>query len=233
MDDEARAAARPPPAENPHAAPCSDAPDAGSPAWSREPTEREVPPEVESGSPSEEAASTISLEVRRRDILQRRVLCRPQPPARRELDRLRREDRASDERASHPVASQTPGGSDPLDGTLGVVGTGAGRADVPVEARIRLEIAWDDVRLEAEILRRKQRIQLLNPFTQDQVLVDLPSMEATSQDLDVTDHPSQAGERMWAVPVWDLVVAIVDGEHAGRVRFIRLGDERRILSVDV
>ena len=226
------AAARPPPAENPHAAPCSDAPDAGSPAWSREPTEREVPPEVESGSPSEEAASTISLEVRRRDVSNAvsSVVRSARPPG---TGSSRREDRASDERASHPVASQTPGGSDPLDGTLGVVGTGAGRADVPVEARIRLEIAWDDVRLEAEILRRKQRIQLLNPFTQDQVLVDLRSMEATSQDLDVTDHPSQAGERMWAVPVWDLVVAIVDGEHAGRVRFVRLGDGRQIQSVDV
>ena len=128
---------------------------------------------------------------------------------------------------------QAPDGSDPLDGTTGAANTGAGPDGDPVEVRIRVEIAWDDVRLEAEIFRRKQRIQLLNPFTQDQVLVDLRSMEATSQDLEVTDRPSQAGERMWAVPVWDLIVAVVDDEHAGCLRFVRLGDGGRILSVDV
>ena len=230
--DEARVAVLPPPTENPRAAPCSDASDAGSPAWSRELTEREVPPEVESGSPSDEAASTIPQEVRRRDVSNAvsSAVRGARPPG---AESSRREDRASAERASHPGASQTPGGSDPLDGAPGAADTGAGPAGDPVEARIRIEIAWDDVRLEAEIFRRKQRIQLLNPFTQDQVLVDLRLMEATSQDLEVADRPSQAGERMWAVPVWDLAVAIGDGEHAGRVRFVRLGDERRILSVDV
>ena len=214
------------------AAPCSDVPDAGSFAWSREPTEREAPPEVEPGSPSEEAASTIPQEVRRRDVSNAvsSTVRTARPPG---AGSSRREDRASAERASHPGASQTPGGSDSLDDTPGAAETGAGPTGDQVEARIRIEIAWDDVRLEAEIFRRKQRIQLLNPFTQDQVLVDLRSMEATSQDFEVTDRPSQAGERMWAVPVWDLVVAIVDGEHAGRMRFVRLGDGRRILSVDV
>ena len=214
------------------AAPCSDVPDAGSFAWSREPTEREAPPEVESGSPSEEAASTIPQEVRGRAVSNAvsSAVHTARPPG---VGSSRREDRASAERARHPGASQTPGGFDPLDGTPGAAEIGTGPTGDPVEARIRIEIAWDDVRLEAEIFRRKQRIQLLNPFTQDQVLVDLRSMEATSQDLEVTDHPSQAGERMWAVPVWGLVVAIVDGEHAGRMRFVRLGDGRRILSVDV
>ena len=214
------------------AAPCSDAPDAGSFAWSREPTEREAPPEVESGSPSEEAASTIPQEVRRRDVTNAvsSAVHTARPPG---AGSSRRKDRPSAERANHPGASQTPGGSDSLDGAHGAAETGAGPTGDQVEARIRIEIAWDDVRLEAEIFRRKQRIQLLNPFTQDQVLVDLRSMEATSQDLEVTDHPSQAGERMWAVPVWDLVVAIVDGGHAGRMRFVRLGDGRQILSVDV
>ena len=92
---------------------------------------------------------------------------------------------------------------------------------------------WDDVRLEAEIFRRKQRIQLFNSFTQDQVLVDLRSMETTSHDIEVTDRPNQAGERTWSVPVWGLVLAIVDGEHADRVRFVRLGDGRRIIGVEV
>ena len=214
------------------AAPCSDAPDAGSFAWSREPTEREAPPEVQSGSPSEETASTIPQEVPRRDVSNAvsSALHTVRPPG---AGSSWREDRASTERTSHAGASQTPGGSDSLDGTPGAAEIGAGPTGDQVEARIRIEIAWDDVRLEAEIFRRKQRIQLLNPFKQDQVLVDLRSMEATSQDLEIADHPSQAGERMWAVPVWDLAVAIVDGEHARRMRFVRLGDGRQILSVDV
>ena len=220
--DEVRAAARPPSAKNPRAAPCSDAPDAGLLAWSRESTEREAPPEVESGSPSEEAASTIPQKVRRRAVSNAvsSAIHTAHPPG---AGSSRRENQASAERASRPGASQTPGGSDSLDGTPGAAETGAGPTGDQVEARIRIEISWDDVRLEAEIFRRKQRIQLLNPFTQDQVLVDLRSMEAISQDLEITDHPNQAGERMWAVPVWDLVVAIVDGEHAGRMRFVRLG----------
>lgn len=164
--DEDRAAAPPSPAENPRAVPCSDARDADSPASLREPTEREVPPDVASGP-------------------------------------------------------------------LGAADTGAGPTRDPAEARIRIEITWDDVRLEAEIFRRKQRIQILNPFTQDQVLVDLRSMDATSHDIEITDGPSQAGERTWGVPDWDLVVAIVDGEPADRVRFVRLGDGRRILGVEV
>ena len=230
--DEARAVARPPVAENLRAAPRSDAPDAGSFVFSREPTEREAPTEVESGSPSGETASAIPQEVRRRDLsnaVSSTIHVARSPAA----GSSRCEDRASAERGSHPDASQTPGGSDPLDATPGATDTGAGLLGDLVEARIRIELAWDDVRLEAEVFRRKQRIQLLNPFTQDQVLVDLRSMEAISQDLEVADRPSQAGERIWAVPVWDLVVAIVDGEHAGRVRFARLGDGRRILGVDV
>ena len=230
--DEARAVARPSLAENLRTAPCSDAPDSGSVAWSREPTETEAPPEVESGSLSEEATSTIPREVLRRDLSNAvsSAVHATLPPG---VGSSRREDRASAECVSHPGASQTPGGSDPLDGTPGTADTGAEPAGDPAEARIQIKIEWDDILLEAEIFRRKQRIQLLNPFTQDQVFVDLRSMEAASQDLEVADRPSQAGERVWAVPVWDLVVAIVDGEHGGRVRFDRLGDGRRILSVDV
>ncbi|MDE0407664.1 MAG: hypothetical protein OXN81_07355 [Alphaproteobacteria bacterium] len=102
------------------------------------------------------------------------------------------------------------------------------------EARHRIELEWDNMRLEAEIFRRKRRVQLLNPSTQDQVLVDLQSMEVTSQDLDVTDYPSVGDERMmWEVPVWDLVVVIADGKQADCVQFVRLGDGRQIRSFDM
>ena len=147
--------------------------------------------------------------------------------------------RSSSEESQSGVASDLAD-SAPIDSAPSSGDASGGPADSMIqahveiaEARTRIKIEWEGVRLEAEIHRRKHRIQLLNSVTQDQVLVDMQSKKVTMQDVEVTDRASDSGERTWVVPVWDLTVAVFDGELGGLVRFRRMGDGLGIVSVDL